>query len=266
MEEKELKVSIVICAYNEEKTIESVVHACRQFNPESEILVLDDGSQDKTPEILKQLAIDLGIRNIRLAQNKGKSWAMARGVEEAENEIILFWDADVTGIREEHFTQILKPIYEGEADMVLGQPSETFMDHRYNPFRGLTGERAILKKELMPILDEFREIAFGVETYINLYFRAHGKKIVFTLLEGLNHPTKYKKTSLIKATTEFLSEGQEIAQTYIDNYDLITKRIELSFDEQNTALKERLRRLQNEINTRFRVFMKGSDQDNNSGN
>jgi hypothetical protein len=60
--------------------------------------------------------------------------------------------------------------------MVLGQPSETFIDYRVYPFKSLTGQRALLKNDILPILDDIREIRFGVEIFINLYFQAKGKQ------------------------------------------------------------------------------------------
>lgn len=248
-------VSVIICAYNEESTVEDVVRACVNYNHESEVIVVDDGSTDKTPDILKKLSDELGIRNIRMTQNKGKSYAMAYGVEEASRDIILFWDADVTGIKEEHFKKILQPMFDEEADMVLGQPSETFIDYRINPFKGLTGERAILKKDIIPIIEDIREIAFGIETYINLYFKAHGKRIKYIIMDGLTHPTKYTKTSPVQATTELISEGQEIAVTLLQNYDLITKRIEYSFNSQNEKVKDKLIKMQKDVNERIKAFL-----------
>ncbi|HAF30910.1 MAG TPA: hypothetical protein DCG75_17875 [Bacteroidales bacterium] len=254
------KVSIIICAYNEEETLESVVRKCREYNTESEIIVVDDGSTDKTEEILRELNEEIEFNYIRLSENKGKSNAMVLGVENAKNELILFFDADVTGIKKEHFDQLIKPVLdkEHEADMVLGSPSETLIDYRVNPFKSLTGERALLKKDIEPILEDIRDIRFGVETYINLYFQAHGKKIKYTLLNGLTHPTKYDKTSPGKATKEFISEGQEIAITLLKNYDLITKTIGNSFEEKGEQIKESLKKLQNELNDKIQALLRNN--------
>ncbi len=254
------KVSIIICAYNEEETIEEVVRKCHEYNSKSEIIVVDDGSSDKTQDILNNLNKEIGFKNIRLPENKGKSNAMVVGVENAEREVILFWDADITGIRKEHFDQILKPLLDknAEADMVLGSPSETLIDYRVNPFKSLTGERALHKKDLEPILENIRDIRFGVETYINLYFQAHGKKVKYTLLNGLTHPTKYDKTSPGKATKEFISEGQEIAVTLLKNYDLITKRIGNSFEEQGVKIKDSVKKLHDELNERIQALLRNN--------
>ena len=220
-----MKTSIIICAYNEEKTVSSVIRSCCEFRPEDEIIVVDDGSTDDTAELLIKLSKELNFINLRLNKNRGKSWAMVRGVEESSRDIILFFDADVTGIRPEHFNDLVNPIIEGTADMTLGQPSNTFIDYRINPFKSLTGERAMFKMDILPILDDIRDIRFGVETYINLSFQSRGKRIRSVILEGLSHPTKFKKTIPIKATKEFLNEGQEIAATILNNPDLVVERI-----------------------------------------
>ena len=254
------KVSIIICAFNEEKTIENVVRKCREYNPESEIIVVDDGSEDKTEEILKNLNKEISFKNICLPVNKGKSNAMVVGVENAQNEVILFFDADVSDIKEKHFTKLLNPVLDEdpEADMVLGIPSETLIDYRVNPFKRLTGERALLKKDIEPILENIRDIRFGVETYINLYFQAHGKKVKYTLLDGLTHPTKYGKTSVTKATKEFISEGHEIAITLLKNYDLITKRINNSFDKKGKKIKDSIKKLQGELNDKIQTLLRNN--------
>jgi glycosyltransferase involved in cell wall biosynthesis len=254
------KVSIVICTFNEEKTIENVVRKCREYNPESEIIVVDDGSKDKTEEILKNLNKEISFKNICLPVNKGKSNAMVVGVENAQNEVILFFDADVSNIKKEHFRQLLNPVLDEdpEVDMILGTPSETLIDYRVNPFKSLTGERALLKKDIEPILDNIRDIRFGVETYINLYFQAHGKKIKYTLLDGLTHPTKYNKTTTTKATKEFISEGQEIAITLLKNHDLITKRINNSFGKQSKKIKDSVKKLQDELNDKIQALLKNN--------
>ncbi len=254
------KVSIVICTFNEEKTIENVVRKCREYNPESEVIVVDDGSKDKTEEILMDLNKEISFKNISLSENKGKSNAMVVGVENAQNEVILFFDADVSNIKKEHFTRLLNPIIveDAEVDMVLGMPSETQIDYRINPFKSLTGERALLKKDIEPILEDIRDIRFGVETYINLYFQAHGKNVKYTLLEGLLHPTKYDKTSKTKATKEFISEGHEIAVTLFKNYDLIMKRINNSFGKQNKKIQDSIKKFQGELNDKIQTLLRNN--------
>jgi hypothetical protein len=247
-----MKASIIICTYNEEKTIAEVTIACCNLNPGCEIIVVDDGSTDTTQNIMNELSKGYSFRYERLSENKGKSWAMVHGVEISTNEIILFFDADVTNIKKEHFDELLKPILENTADMVLGQPSETLIDYRINPFKPLTGERAMLKKELIPILDEIRDIRFGVETFLNLYFQAKGKRIKYVLMKGLKHPSTYEKSGSVSiATKKYLDEGKEIAITMVKNHDLINQRVELLISKTNNTAKGQIQSLQNDINIKL---------------
>jgi len=256
----EQNVSIIICAYNEGETIGYVLEKCREFNPGAEIIVVDDGSGDGTPDLIADLRQELGILQINIPVNQGKSNAMATGIEQAKNEIILFFDADVTGIRQEHFERLLKPLSgeEPEADMVLGSPDETLINYRFNPFRTLTGERSMFKKDLIPILDEIRDIRFGVETYLNLYFQAHGKKVKYTILEGLTHPTKFEKTTAARATWEYIAEGGQIAEALLRNYDLILKRIGNTMETRGENIRDSFRKLQEEINERLQLLLRNN--------
>lgn len=247
-----MKASIIICTYNEEKTIADVLTACCKLNPDYEIIVVDDGSTDNTENIMNELSKRYSFRYERLKKNMGKSWAMAHGVEISENDMILFFDADVSNIMQEHFDELLKPIIENTADMVLGQPSETLIDYRINPFKVLTGERAMLKKDLIPVLDDIRDIRFGVETFLNLYYQANGKRISYVLLKGLKHPTTYEKSGSVSiATKKYLDEGKEIAITIMNNQDLINQRVKLLVSNSNLNSKKKMNSLQNDINLKL---------------
>jgi glycosyltransferase involved in cell wall biosynthesis len=247
-----MKASIIICTFNEEKTIADVVTSCCRFNPDCEVIVVNDGSTDHTNEILRDLSNDYSFKYEELKENMGKSWAMAHGVEVASSEVILFFDADVSFIRKEHFENLLRPIRENSAEMVLGQPTETLFDYRINPFKSLTGERALLKKDLLPILDEIREIRFGIETFLNLYYQAKGKRIIYVLMHGLKHPSTYEKTGSVKvATKKYIKEGNEIALTITRNYDLINQRVEFLIGQTNMNTKKKIKLLQNDLNNKL---------------
>jgi glycosyltransferase involved in cell wall biosynthesis len=256
-----MKASIIICTYNEDKTIADVVLTCCKLNPDCEIIVVDDGSSDNTENILNELSKRYSFRYKRLKKNMGKSWAMAHGVEISENDIILFFDADVSNIMKEHFDEILKPIIDNTADMVLGQPSETLIDYRINPFKALTGERALLKKDLLPILNEIRDIRFGVETFLNLYYQAQGKRINYVLLKGLIHPSTYEKSGSVSiATKKYLDEGKEIAITLMNNQDLINQRVKHLISNSNDNAMKKINLLQKDINKKLQDFKNKVDK------
>ncbi|MCF6332659.1 MAG: hypothetical protein L3J11_05185 [Draconibacterium sp.] len=87
--------------------------------------------------------------------------------------------------------------------MVLDQATETLINYSINPFKSFTGERTVLKKDILPIVHKMKNSRFGVETLINLYYQAEGKKVKYVMLSGLKHPTKFDKTSTPQAMKEF---------------------------------------------------------------
>jgi len=231
-----------------------VVKACRRFNEKSEIIVVDDGSEDNTEPLLRNLNKTTRFNYIKLPENRGKSYALTVGIENAGNDILLFFDADSIGIREQHFPDMVHPVMENKADMVLGHTAATLVNVKITPFKAFTGERVLRKKDILPILDEIRNMRFGVETYINLYYQTHGKRIRYVFLEGLKTLNKYKKTTLIKATRQYFIEGHEIASAIIRNYDLIFKIAELSVFNTNDNIKKKLSLFQQYIYKKIQLL------------
>ena len=95
-----------------------------------------------------------------------------------------------SNLRREHFLQLTKPIITNEAEMVLGQPTDTLINYHINPFKPFTGQRAILRLD-----------------------------------KGLKHPTKFNKTNQSRAVREYMFEGIQIALIVFININLITKII-----------------------------------------
>ena len=95
-----LDLSVIIPAFNEESLIVSTLdclHSYLSARPQSfEILVVDDGSQDKTVEFVRQLQkTHERLRLLSNPQNMGKGFSIQRGVLESRGQLIIFTDADL---------------------------------------------------------------------------------------------------------------------------------------------------------------------------
>ncbi len=114
-----MKLSIVIPCYNEEATIEELVAQVQASPYEKEILIIDDGSQDRTREILAALAEDPEIRVFLQPKNQGKGSALRRGFTEAKGDVVIVQDADLE-YDPRDYPKLLQPIEDGKADVVYG--------------------------------------------------------------------------------------------------------------------------------------------------
>jgi len=117
------KLSIVIPVYNEEKFVATTIQRVLEVDLKDiqrEVVVVDDGSKDKTVDILNKLSQQFPeIKVYQQPVNMGKGAALRRGFQEATGDIILIQDADLE-YDPSDYPQLLKPILEGKADGVYG--------------------------------------------------------------------------------------------------------------------------------------------------
>ncbi|MGI9862543.1 glycosyltransferase [Moorella naiadis] len=94
-----MKYSIIIPAYNEEGRLPECLNTLKRVfaSEDSEIIVIDDGSTDRTADI----AGKYGVRVVSFKENRGKGAALRRGFKEARGEVILTTDADLPASPEE---------------------------------------------------------------------------------------------------------------------------------------------------------------------
>ena len=115
-----MKLSVLIPVFNEERTLETLIERVLATPHDKELVIVDDCSTDRTPEILGELAQrHPNIRVLRHAKNQGKGAALATGLPECRGEVVLIQDADLE-YDPADYDALLKPILEGRADVVFG--------------------------------------------------------------------------------------------------------------------------------------------------
>ena len=119
-------LSIIIPVFNEELTIGNIIDrtkkSAEQIGLQYEIIVVDDHSYDKSLEVAKTR----NVRLLSLKQHLGKGYALRAGFAKARGDIIVTIDSDASH-RPEELYEVLEPILEDEADLVIGS---RYLNHK----------------------------------------------------------------------------------------------------------------------------------------
>ena len=209
------KISIIVPVYNEERTIGNLIRTVATFSIPAEIIIINDGSLDKTKEIIKITEKELPLNLLKklsiyhFEKNYGKGYALSFGLNKAKYPLIIFLDGDITNISECDLLLLAEPLLKKEADMVLGIDNSggKFYSDLFNI---LTGERAIWKKDVTDKIEVMKRKRYGVEIFLNSLYE--GKRVRFVEMLRVSHLIKFTKVSLPKSLVLYFKEGQEVAR------------------------------------------------------
>jgi glycosyltransferase involved in cell wall biosynthesis len=189
-------IAVIVPTYNEALNIAGVLKVIQATPIVDEIILVDDGSKDKTVEILRQAAAeDRRIKIIQHEKNKGKGQAIFSGWSATNAPILLLLDADLKSLKPAHIEELLAPVLENRADMTLGLfrggHFMTDFSHWLTPF--LTGQRA-LRAELLKYISHEAAAGYGFEVALTVAAsqQNYRKRIVF--LKGVWHPSSEFRT------------------------------------------------------------------------
>ena len=187
-------VSVVIPAYNEEATVAQVVSVARTLDYVDEVIVVDDGSSDRTVEE----AEGAGATVISHITNEGKGSAIKTGFKNSHGDIVAFIDADISNFTSSKIDKIIRPILEDKTDItktkfaresgrvteLTAKPLLSFFFPELNYEQPLSGQFAGKRSALNKI--KF-EKDYGVDVGIVLDADVHGISILEVDIGDISH-------------------------------------------------------------------------------
>jgi glycosyltransferase involved in cell wall biosynthesis len=205
-----VRVAAIVPAYNEEQTIGPVIEALLECRRLEEIIVVSDGSDDRTAEVARRYPVKV----LELEQNVGKGGAMKAGVNETNCEVLLFVDADLVGLHTEHIEALLEPVLSGRTAMSIGVFSEgrrsTDLAQKLAP--ALSGQRAV-RKDLFDQVPNLEHSGYGVEIALTQYAERHNVEIVRVPLPTVSQVMKEEKRGLVEGMRARLKMYWEIVRS-----------------------------------------------------
>jgi dolichol-phosphate hexosyltransferase len=133
-------LSVRIPVYNEERTLERLLDAVEERPEVSELVIVDDGSTDRTADILSARGFKVKAQVIRHERNRGKGAALRTAIAAATGDVALVQDADLEYDPAE-FPLLLAPIERGRAEVVYG--SRSFAAHSAYSFWFVIGNKLV---------------------------------------------------------------------------------------------------------------------------
>jgi glycosyltransferase involved in cell wall biosynthesis len=189
------KISVVIAAYNEAPRIAEVLKVVKDHPLIDEIIVINDGSTDKTSEIINEFEV-IFIEN---KKNIGKTLTIKKGVKKAKNELIMLLDADLIGLSQESMNKLAEPVISGQVDWTLSLRDNSFKIMKLMKMDWLSGERVVPKNLLLdPLIWSRPEIGYSLETLMNKSLLDRGKTFRAVRLRNVSDTNKADKIGFIK--------------------------------------------------------------------
>ena len=191
-----MRTTAVVAAYNEEKTIADVLDALTKSPLIDEVIVVSDGSEDRTVEIARGFD---GVRTIALKENHGKGFAMAVGVANASNDTLFFCDGDMYNVTDDHIAALILPVLRGQCDMNVGVrdrgPVQNFLHLKARCGPVLSGIRVMSRAVFETVPVQYQS-HYKIEAALNCFCARAGYRQQQTIIFGLDHVIKESKRGL----------------------------------------------------------------------
>ena len=225
-----MKVSAIIAAYNEEKTIAEVLGVLSRNPLIDELIVVSDGSTDATVEIARSF----NATTIALRENQGKGYAMRVGVDYAQHDVLFFVDGDMFDLTDDHISSLLTPVLRDECDMNIGVrnrgPIRNFFHLEMKVGPVLSGIR-VMRREVWDTVPLRYQERFKIEAALNFFCSQAGYRQRQTIVYDLGHLIKESKRGLLPGLASRWEMSREVFLLHFDLYVFVTWRSDVEHEQ-----------------------------------
>jgi glycosyltransferase involved in cell wall biosynthesis len=193
-------LSVLMPVYNEQKTVARILRQVLALGDlVKEVIVVDDGSGDATPQIVQRLAAEESrIRCLRQPSNQGKTAAIARAIAEATGDILIVQDADLE-YDPGDIPEVIAPILSGKADVVYGsrfmvrRAARVLYFYHYLANTGLTFLSNLLTNRNMTDIETcYKAFRAGVIKPLRLTSKGFGMEVEITAMVCKTNARSYE--------------------------------------------------------------------------
>jgi phosphoserine phosphatase len=241
-------LTVIIPALNEGKTIACVVKLCLAEPLVTEVIVVDDNSEDNTALIAREAGAKVIVSKIR-----GKGFSMKEGVEESKNELLVFLDGDIDSYPEGTIKNLSAPLLTDEADFVKGAFARNAgrvtelvakpllnilfpgLAHFSQPLSGMiAGRKSFFKK-----IEFFNDYGVDIGILIDMYLmKARVKESHIGYIENKSKPWEALGKMSKEVSLAIISKAQRQTTTVLTEEDVFS--LETINHEMNKVLRDEL--------------------------
>jgi glycosyltransferase involved in cell wall biosynthesis len=195
-----LKISAIIPARNEEVTVGPVVTAVKAAGFFDKVIVVSDGSTDRTVEQARQAGAD---KVIELSLGRGKGAALSVGVAATESTLLCFLDADLMGLTAAHLKALVEPVLSGRWVMSVGMWDRGRWQNAVARLLPLVSGQRAMRREVFADLPKRAVAGYRAEIAMNRHCRRRGWRFGRVFLPGLKVRQKPDKLGLPAAIVSY---------------------------------------------------------------
>ncbi|MFZ2491180.1 MAG: glycosyltransferase family 2 protein [Thermoanaerobaculia bacterium] len=218
-----MRTTAIIAAYNEENTIADVVRALSRSPLIDEVIVVSDGSTDRTVAIARQF----DVKTIALHENHGKGFAMAVGVANASNDILFFCDGDMFNVTEEHIEELIGPVARGECEMNIGVRDRGTIANFFHlklQFGPVLSGIRVMRRRVFETVPVQYQSHYKIEAALNCFCARTGLPQHHTIIYDLGHVIKESKRGFAEGLVSRWRMTREVILVILDLYFFETWR------------------------------------------